>query len=52
MCGAMVEFYSLKTESRHDANFLVIGGFTALTLRRQSWHHDNTRFSVLRGYFH
>ena len=46
-------FYALKTESHHDANFVVTGGTVGClydNLRchqwRQSWHYDNSRFSV------
>ena len=39
--------HTLKTKSRHDANFIVIGGTITRTRwhqQRQSCHHDNPRF--------
>ena len=47
--------HTLKTESCHNANFVVTGGTVSChkdNLRcrqwRQSWHHDDSRFSVHR----
>ena len=45
--------FVLKTENRHDANFVVISGTKGYIydnrkchLWRQSWHHDDYRFYV------
>ena len=51
---SMRSFWSLNMESCHDANFVVTDGTPEVfNLRcrhwRQSWHHDNFRFSVMRN---
>ena len=53
MLATASDCIALKTERRHDANFVVIGGTAGChndNLRcrqcRQSWHHDNSQFSL------
>ena len=37
----------LQITSRHDTNLFVIGGTGGCRQWRQSWHHDNSRFSMV-----